>query len=207
MKELLRHLFQTDPSGLQERTLLDCHVQGVHSVVLYDTPGARLRLFYATKNHGLYFHFPDFKDLPVGFHAHHCDVSLYVLNGILSNFTVSFELPATGPCFNFNRYKYTSSITNQKGSMEYVSKALTTIPKQQQLNSGMTVYMNAKTIHTVRVESNFCIWAVMEGAEDSNYDNFLLTTRTLDENSTKGLYNKPTMEQFNEMILEMLNLL
>ena len=119
IKMMLRHhIERVAKLGYNDTTykgLMNCHVEGVHSVVMQDEPGNRLRLFYATKAHQLWRNsFPHAWNMSLAVHPHHCKVRLIQIFGHIENQKFLMAPDQTGP---YHLCEYVSGVLNQEGKL------------------------------------------------------------------------------------------
>ena len=177
-----------------KKGIKDCHAKGVDSVVLGLTEEGRLRrAFIAHPGHDLGMG----STLSVGFHAHHCDVTLEVVHGAMLNINLAAgrsHLSYTSDYMELATYEYESPILNGgKGSFTRVSKMkphdIQTIPLS---TMSEPLFLTANVVHTILIPfflAETCTWVVTEGEEDPEYYPFVYTNRDLRYDTMQGLYN------------------
>ncbi len=199
MKHLANFLFWKDLGApwIVENSFLDCHATGVHSVRILED----VRIFFATSQHSLYRNLGHHR-MSVGFHPHHCDVTLEVLKGTIYNITAREVSAEYCGLLDFYKYKYSSKIT--KGSMGFECQGTTKLCVEEirQLNVGDTQKMSANQLHSVYVEAvKPASWVVYEGKEDPNYVPYCYSNDSmLEKASGSDLYGKPTFREVEELI-------
>lgn len=198
--DMVEHLVRHRIDAITNQSYLNCHVTGLHSIMLIDTPGQRVRLFYADTNHELWRNEPTrFKEkgLAIGFHPHHCDLTLKVVQGKVLNWVVT-EIPntqSTNRPLILNRYLHESAIT-QKGKISFslISRDHHfTTKRLAVIGETIAIRLGANELHTVAVpEGESAAWLVMEGREDAEYDPFCYSNTDLEKVDFSKLYQKPT---------------
>lgn len=170
---------------IRSQSFLNCHVEGLDSFVLDDTPGRMVRVFVARKFHPLWQNDLTFKfPMSVGFHSHHCDVKLIPIHGevynvVHNNIKVGYPKPL--PAFTFN-----SQIREGKGGFKRLPGAIGYLNlKIEKIQD--SVSMRASVLHSIYVPRNTtAAWVVIEGKEDSNYKPFTYSNDDLEELKGKG---------------------
>lgn len=169
-------------------SLINCHVRGLHSLVLDPAPRMR-RIFFATPDHEMAG--PD--DLAL--HSHHCDVELRPLYG--GEHVIHWrpaDVPSTVTAAIYTGFLYSSVITGKVGRFEVTGE-----PRGFSLLWSRLVEpakLRARDIHTVSVELHQrAAWVVVEGAEDQAYDPTCWSRRDLSRWTPEGLY-QPMTEEF-----------
>lgn len=182
MTNLIKHYLLHNLEEVLAKSLMNCHCIGLHSIMLSDVPGRRIRLFIADDNHEMWKnHFTEDELMSVGFHAHHCDITLDVICGEITNWVIA-EIPIEDtkklqhiksrldPGI-LNAYRYTSAITT--GEMGIKDVGLSGYFECKKYTSHVhygAAFMKANEIHTVYVEAGkVAAWMVYEGKEDPDY--------------------------------------
>ena len=90
MKTFIQHYIKTHKDLILEKSIIDCHCKGVHSLLFVDSPEHTIRMYYAEKGSDLKFNFPEYYQgkQSIAFHPHHCSLTLHVLAGEIWNWTV-----------------------------------------------------------------------------------------------------------------------
>lgn len=200
MKALIKHLVENNMPEILEKSLLNCHVIGVHSIMLLNSPGKTIRLYVADKNHELYKNVPESgMYMSVAYHPHHCNITIQVTAGILRNDTVE----ETESGLRLNKFLYNSEITNGKIGFTKTGSCLVSVVRTDCVYANDSISLEADEIHTVSVEKNeVSAWLVFEGKEDANYKPYCLSNADLENQSFDQLYQKPTQDD----IIRLLNL-
>jgi hypothetical protein len=174
------------PSGLK-----NCHVNGVHSIVVRKYQEGLLRVFYTTPDHGLWKNQPG-EVMSVAIHSHHCDLALVPLFGAVHSLV--FKKTTRG--MFMNGYRFRSHIGTGSGSFERVAGAGLELVSRGVLCRGQSAVMRAADLHTVYVsKGSRAAWLVCEGREDPAYDSVCYTNADLGSWTPNGLYVPMTDEQ------------
>lgn len=196
LKPLIRHLLDNHLESIVSQSLLHCHVTGLHSIMLLQSPERTIRMYITDTQHELWRNYPsDFGSHPLslGFHPHHCNLTLHVIKGTILNWQVTEGMVG----FLADKYAWQSpispSLTGGFALMERGVKLYTvglTILKELE-----AIHMMASDIHTVAVRrGEIAAWLVYEGREDPLYGPYTWSNADLESFSTDGLYLKPTQD-------------
>jgi len=195
MKELVRHLLKNNKDEILNKSLLNCHIKGLHSIMLLDSPGKIIRMYITDVNHELYE-----KDA-LAFHPHHCDLTLHCIYNVFANHVVNFS---NDHLLNpMNRYLYKSAIiVGGKGGFKFDGVDYFTKPKKTYVTQGSSIYLDADTIHNVTVpERNISAWIVFEGKENPLYESKAYSNKRIDKPETMdGLYIRPDYYKIVELL-------
>lgn len=183
---------------LIEKSLTDCHCEGLDSIVIKDGPGM-VRMFIARPDHVLYRNKVDsgpMQKMSVAMHRHHCDVTLMPLVGEIYNVTFSSREGAfTHPLRSF---RYKSPIAEGHGSFEPVDNA--DIPMRLiQHRLVIPLRLKAYALHTVYVPSRAsAAWLIWEGPEDAGYNSVVYSNDDLRDFDFSNLNRPMTEERLRE---------
>lgn len=206
MKYFVKHLIKDGmlPS-IVRKSILNCHTMGLHSIMLMESPEKTIRVFIAEECHELWKNIPNtYWPMSVGFHNHHCDISLEVIKGGISNWQV--EEPSadcTQIVMSLKKHEYHSYINGWKGgfSMLGESKLVTSTREDMYSANRPFVNMAANRLHTVSVEKGkSAAWFVYEGKENRDYIPVCHSNVDLTSHTNEGLYIKPTEEKVLEIL-------
>lgn len=218
MKALVNHLLKNNLQELIAESYMDCHAKGLHSLMLLDCPGKTIRMFIAVPGNEMHKNFPENKewlvpscdDMSIGFHAHHCNLTLVNICGFVNNWVVtpinvqggnSIKV-ADDNVFSVNAFEYKSAI--KEGETKFAEKKGSHWLKSQTyqtLTKGESVFMRAHELHTVACDSDqLSAWFVFEGEEDPWYENVVYSNRFLPTEDFSHLYRKPTMSEFFDLL-------
>lgn len=171
MKELVKHLWRENPEQIAVQSIKNCHIEGLHSIMFIDTPGKRIRLFVTDDHHTMWKNDPtSTKSMTIGFHTHHCNISLLVVKGLIKNWVVKESNMGK---LQLHAYKYNSQII--MGEIGFVKLPYTKMFKTVsnnilQVGATVSAFMEADDIHTVAAQNGeSAAWFVFEGLEDSEY--------------------------------------
>lgn len=182
---------------IRTRSFVNCHAMGVDSILLDDTPGARIRVFIARKDHELWKNsLPLVHKLSVGLHPHHCDITLSPVFGNIFNIVETKRQDPPPKFTMLYPFIYRSAIA--KGSGKFIRAGI--LPHFSVLLESMLIKeswrMEAKEIHTIYVEEGkAAAWFVHEHEEDPDYQPFTYSDYDLEkEFDFSPLYKPMTME-------------
>lgn len=80
MKELIKHLVNNHLDTIVEKSFLNCHVMGLHSIMLLESPEKTIRLFVSDGNSKLRKNTEENilkGKQTLAFHPHHCNITLH----------------------------------------------------------------------------------------------------------------------------------
>lgn len=191
MKELIKHFVKNNPEDVGTKSLYNCHVEGLHSIMLFDSPGKTIRLFITSiGRHTLFI--PDV----LAHHPHHCDLTLVCVKGKFENRIDFFEQDNEGP---YSKFLYKSFINTGKFGFEKLDgKYSSYFSYVERVEEGQSVFMKANVYHTVFVpQSQYAAWLVFEGKENSNYQPLCYSKNPLEDIKAKEkhMYLPMNLEQ------------
>ena len=175
---------------IASRSLVNCHTIGMDSILFDDTPGKRLRAFFANEDHELWKNGLPFEhELSVGLHSHHCAITLDPIFGTPYNVIES----ALGINSSWSSFKYQSKISTGKGGFVNVGELkkfrLAAIPLY------VPWHMKASEIHTVYLpKGKIAAWFVREHADDPNYVPLTYSNGDLEKLDFTRLYKPMTID-------------
>jgi hypothetical protein len=199
MKHYIKHIIQNNLQEVVEKSLLNCHIIGLHSIMISDASDRMIRLYIADKGHQLHKNLPiNYENgLSVGFHSHHCDLSLHCIKGKIFNWVV--EEADTG--FELTKYNYSSKITSDEMGFTNTGKSYLTTTSEVWITEENMLTMGAKQIHTVGCDKDsFNAWLVYQGKEDKTYTSYCWSNANLEKEKGENLYLKPTETQVLELL-------
>jgi len=193
MKGLLNHLLRQNWETILNKSLKNCHVKGLHSIMLIDSPGQTVRLYIAERDH-------DMAGDNLALHPHHCNLTLEVVRGKINNITYR-----TGKSVETRaKWLYQSQITTGKMGFTLIDLIDRSLIQNSSkiLQQGDVIGMNASTIHTVKVnKGELAAWFVYEGMEDPNYVPYCWSNNDLANFDATGLYQKfQSMEEIRDLL-------
>lgn len=207
MKTLINHLVNNNFDEILAKSLLNCHVEGVHSIMLLNSPGKTIRMYIAVPGNDLETPtanvFKPTPEMPLSIHPHHCNLTLQCITGILVNWQFKETHDIEFGTKNYNKYFYSSKITGPEMKFEKLGQTRLLTEKRSILDPNESISMPASALHTVTTRPGiFTAWLVFEGKEDPEYIPYCYSMhQNLNNINTAGLYIKPTKEQ----ILNLLN--
>jgi len=197
MKNLIKHLVRENIDTIVDRSLLNCHATGLHSIMLIEKPEQTIRMFYTHDNHTLWKN-NTVSDFSLAIHSHHCNITLMQLFGR------SFNIDATkvSKGFELDTYLYQSEILTGKQGFTKKDKINVEFGIREVNEEGIA--LKADQLHTVYVpEGDKTAWIVVEGREDPNYDSLCYSNTDLTVPTLEQLYIKPSKEEILEHLAEM----
>lgn len=173
IRALLRHhaqrIEQRAAAGLPFNALRNCHVEGLSSIMLYDEPANRVRLFYAERDHALWRNdIPHGLDMSVAVHPHHCDITLALVFGRVRNDTF-WAVPSHAA--GHHKCEYVSGVQwpGESALIDTGERALLSLVGSTWLYP-QGESLHATTLHTIYVpRGETAAWIVIEGRENPDY--------------------------------------
>lgn len=199
MQHLVEHLIANNFEEILDRSLLNCHVHGLHSIMLLESPGKTIRLYITDSDHQM----SQLGDL--AFHPHHCNLTLHCILGTMENVTIEPLKRGSwiAPELYLHRYRYQSKIKEGQGGFTFEGIDAFYSPVRNYMMEGSVEFMKATDIHTVIVpEGEVTAWFVYEGMEDPFYYSYSWSDKNLEDYTTEGLYIKPTREDLKRLFLK-----
>ncbi len=166
--------------------LMNCHARGIHSTMLHDEPGNRMRLFYAGDQHTLWRNHPDTLDdnMTLSVHPHHCDLSLVRIFGEAHNIIGRVRETKNG---KFHECSYSSAILGGKGSLDPTGRKFDFVVIENRPLPNHGLAMASTELHTIYVpQGKAAAWLVLEGTPDPDYRPICYTANP--EFSMEGMY-------------------
>lgn len=201
---MLRHLLENNLEKILERSLINCHASGLHSVMLIEKPEQTVRLFITDTVHDLWKNHPDnfHLGMSVGFHKHHCNVTLIAVHGLFYNWLVAplGEQTSDSPgAMKLDVYQYQSGITNQEITFKklgvYYFQTISNhcYSASKEVSCYESVYMKACVRHSVYVpKGSIAAWVVVEGKENPCHDDLCFSNVDLEKEDFSHLYQPMT---------------
>lgn len=197
---------RTELDLIASKSLRDCHVKGLDSVMLDDTPGKRVRAYITRSDHEMWknncgLSISRAKDhaMSLAFHPHHCHLTLTPIFGRTWNIILKAEKPTGGLRLDqyprrLDEFKYVSQITEGKGGFAGTGMKKTFYVDWEWYLTESS-YMDAKEIHTIYVpKAETSAWFVHERAEDPSYAGLNYSNTDLELWSASELYKPMTVE-------------
>jgi len=209
MKHYIKSLWNNHREEIAGKSFLNCHCKNVHSIMLLDSPERTIRLYVADVGNTLYLNMSDnFPRLPmsVGFHAHHCDLILHCIKGMLMNWQVEDVTEGNDvdnpDGFIIKKYLYDSKITCGKTQFQKAGESKLKTIKNKLILKDEAVSLKASDIHTVScAPDQVTAWLVYEGKEDLDYKPYCWSNAKLEEEDLTGLYQKPTAHDVERLLI------
>ena len=145
-----------------EMSRFDCHVKGLHSIVLRNTNGILTRCFLADSNHNMYrnLNFDDML-LNLGVHSHRYDINITGVSGSAIN--MIFCESDTG--VEVSKYKFKNA-----DDSDYIGESFLELKKLQAVQKDDSIYMLSNELHTMYVpKGQKASWIVQEFKTISDY--------------------------------------
>lgn len=201
---MIRHFWNNNREQVLQSSYMNCHVRGLHSVMLLNEPGKRVRLFVTDIEHQLWKNYPySGKRMSVGYHGHHCDITIEVVKGAVGN----VELGLTPGSLVLQEFMYRSKLLNKAPSFEPTDQLYSFVANNRILRPGDHHSMAATDYHSVAIEAgHIASWVVYEGKDDPNYVSNMFTNWDMKDFSFDGLY-KPMDESQARWCLRMAGVL
>lgn len=196
---LIAHLWTTNREQIISQSRMHCHAKQVHSVMLLNAPGRTIRLFVALPGHELWHNTPEMfqRGMSVGFHPHHCELTLLCVRGAFVNWTLE-----RGSRFELLEFTYSSALRGGAGGFKHQGSVGFATRDTRLYVPGECVYMPASQIHTIAcAPGEVAAWLVFEGREDDRYDARCYSTSNLEAAPMAELYHQATEEDV-QMLLE-----
>jgi hypothetical protein len=194
---LIQHHIARAAAGEPYNAIENCHAPDLHSIVLHDQPGNRLRIFYADWNHNL--HRNKSGKFSIAIHSHHCALRFIGLFGGATNDVYAITPHSAGA---FGEMRYQSAITTGAGSLIPTGKrAGVHLLRSERLTSNPK--LAAHELHTIHAESGArSAWLVIEGAEDPSYESVCWSNDPKPDFA--GLYKPVDSERVSYLLTEIL---
>jgi hypothetical protein len=198
MKTLVTHLVREHLAEIANKSLLDCHVRGLHSIMLLDTPEQRVRLFVATERHELWRNTAESLG-SIAAHPHHCNITLHCIQGAFVN--LEYAISKTG---KYLPYIYRSALLNGTGGFTKSQRnGPVALIGQRAVGVGDSLALPAYHIHSVSVPpGQRAAWFVYEGKEDAQYSSLSYSDQDLEQADFQGLYGKMDEQQVISLLVE-----
>jgi hypothetical protein len=180
MKHLITHLIKNNLKEIVKKSFRNCHVQGLHSIMLLESPGKTIRLYYHEEKGALRYNTlsvilgqDEQCSMPLAFHPHHCNLTLHCVHGTMVNInaiTVDGEAGEASDV-TLSKFFYESRINGEQKEPMFKHGGIGNlrIDEVKTLTPGQAITLNANVIHTVHCIGE-AAWLVYEGEEDPNYN-------------------------------------
>ena len=207
VNEIIRKI-NANRKEVLEMSLINCHAEGLHSIVFDKTSDGLKRVFVTDANHTLWrndFFYVDGFWVPkhlmsVAIHPHHCDVKLSPLRGRFVNHFFRKSRP-DGKSVYIDEYFYVSPISKNAGKFEKRQLQALTLEESSFVLEGDDFRMQAKDLHTVWVApGEEAAWLVEESNEDAEYQSVCYSNDDLTNFDFSPLYKPMTEGKLDEII-------
>lgn len=206
MLQLLRHLVAQHEEQIFKSAISNCHAPDLHSIVFIDTPEKFVRMFFADRDHNLHYNkIEEFcqqkpvHPLSIGYHPHHCNITLCCLKGTLINIIAKEDKEYGVPII---KYEYQSQITKDELSFKKIEDTHLNHFDVVNLKPNDCISLKANLMHTVAADQfEQCAWLVFEGKEDKDYKSYCYSNANLlDKDIAKDLYKPMEYSKFLEIL-------
>lgn len=219
-KNIIKHFLRDHKHLILNKSLKNVHCWGVDSVLLDDTPGERIRIFFARKDHELWKNiFKSMRDISIAYHSHHCDLTLECIYGSLIDEHIQKITEDNKSRYidhsmrwKLDEFLYKSPITkNEEGIFEKVGKAhiwyggCNVLEPEADSEHGIDRIVNLKAsdIHSVFVKKGQeAAWVVYEGKEDPDYSPICYSNADLTKFDKSGMYQKMDENYLDNLLKE-----
>lgn len=194
MHHLIKHLIENNMDEIVAKSILHCHVKGLHSIMLLEAPGKTIRLYIANNDHDLARNLLDKKGMPtqelsLSFHPHHCNLTLHVVKGTLINYEMERASVLDADAGLYRKHLYKSKITEGEMKFSFIQESALKLHKATRIHTGEALSMYAEAIHNVAVEAgSIAAWLVYEGKENEDYIPYCWSNTDLNKVRSEGLY-------------------
>jgi hypothetical protein len=213
MKHLIKHLWENNFDEIVNKSIKNCHVNGLHSIMLLESPGKTIRLYYHSpkgaltfNNLGVILDLDDQFQMQLAAHPHHCNLTLHCVWGKMVNINLDIVTGSKNYDVKMDRFTYDSKIINEEVTRMFTHSGTDElqIANVTTLNPGQAIFLKADTIHTVYCPGE-AAWLVYEGTENPEYKPFAWSNSDLSAVDVDG-YERLSVNEITE-ILTHINLL
>jgi len=206
---VIKHFWESNRNVILEKSLKNCHVEGVDSLFLSDTPEARIRMFFAHETHPLWKNDIDHSNetLSVAFHSHHCDLELEGCLGTVKNI-IGMICDNEETAHNIlDEYIHVSHINTGKGGFVYTDRNFQIdVIDEAYVFAGENMILKANELHTVHIKKGKeAAWLVYEGKDDPDYNPACYSNDDLTKFDTSNLYKKESEEYWKNILKRTFN--
>ncbi len=212
-KRMIEQMFRHNKSDVLAKSILDCHVKGLHSIVLDASTSRLMRMFMAMPGCELQTNSPGDRGskMTLAYHPHVCDIDIHVVHGRIRHYTkiknpdgatLLANLDRLGPTVQLDEYVYESAIRGKKDSFSFTptGRKEEFVQKIDVLREGETLCLKANDVHTVGTfHGERAAWVIVEGEEDADYKSYSWSDTRIDQAPRRSdLYRRPT--DFDEIL-------
>lgn len=146
----------------------NCHIDGLHSIVLNNNMGKLTRFFYVDKSHTMHKNLGTTM-LSLGVHDHKYDLTLTNLFGRAINVNFSVKQVIFPNKGNVSSYTFSDGKATQCGEVMYTSRTRLNQENIECLTNS-PLFIDKDSLHTVYVpKDEAAAWLVEEGDEIKNH--------------------------------------
>jgi hypothetical protein len=201
----------------------DCHVRGLHSIVIGKAGGRLLRIYLAQPGSALHQGYepvdmngrlPDGQvprpNFELGIHSHHCDLELTMLRGRLMHWTFNkisrLSLNPEAYQLELPSYKYQAKLRGEEPGFSRQGFGLFNLSDYQLLDNEWSarraIVLRAAALHTVGIDPSqqWVAWLVAEGSPDPAYEPLTYSPRNLERYDFRSLYLPMTYTQALQLL-------
>lgn len=181
---------ETQLSGIR-----DCHVRGLHSVVLRVSPSGFLtRIYLADSNHELHHNERPNPKMTLGIHGHRTGIRITGLVGQMDNVLYQ-DTPSDFQAYQIEKCTFDSKIKGGEGALQRGPiTSLWQTGVVNRITPWSRTWMNASELHTVYVRANQqAAWLIEEYEADRPHDPSCYTMNP--EYCSNGIYTPMRHEE------------
>lgn len=178
---IYHHLSRMLCSGEEISAFYNCHVMGLHSIVL----GGDTRMFFTTEEHEMWRNEKINDNMTLAIHSHRFDTTLIPVYGQVVNHT--YELVPVGKFRgDVRECHYTSAIHDGELSLAATGNNMAVLDLRHRLLDE-PIFMRNTELHTVSVSHGYdAAWLVMEGWHETEKSKPCYTNNL--SFNTEGMY-------------------
>ncbi len=198
MNALIAHFLANDRPAILQHSSQNCHVHGLHSIMLQEGYGFGMRLYVVTDDHMLWRnqrHGIPLTSMVSGFHPHHSNLTLHCIRGEIVNkraeILIGESYAEDDYTRKLRRYRFDKSVEDKDVETGFVLEGYDYVrsTKDVVLTAGAFVSMMSKEMHTIHVEQGqTAAWFVYNGQPDSDYVPLLWSNAELHKIENDQLY-------------------
>lgn len=216
-KTLVQGLIDENKKLILEKSLLNCHVKGMHSFILSEADGKFVRMFVTSPKHELWQNQcglirKEWDLLSLAIHPHHVDINMNVIYGQIWNIELKQKNQVEKTDFvlcekTLQTFDWQSQIKTGAGGFKRIGDKTLCVTQYRLLDEFMSPKnMQSCELHTVFVQKHeISAWIITESEPSCGYDSLNYSNVNLEKWSPKGLYQKPTEKEIKD-IFETINL-
>jgi hypothetical protein len=162
-RQFILDRLKTNKELVLSKSRMDCHVKGLHSLVLEEKEdGTLVRMYLTAPDHELYLNYGTTPAMTLAIHGHHCSMEFVGVYGQATNVRYTTALPPDTPSFSLvNGWWYSSALTEGKPGFRKLGTFTLRRTKDEFMSQNPV--MRADELHTVCVDKgNIAAWLVVE---------------------------------------------